>query len=180
MTPLCEIAKRHGTDKYVPHGYTPIYDRLLSGRAAAVQKVLEVGIGKGKSLRMWEEFFPHARIIGIDIKPELLINAGRIESLLGDQSDKQQTRQIASELGGNFDLIVDDGSHDPLLQVSALETLLPFLADGGLYAIEDIRYWVDEVVEAIPAGYGWEAYEGGKRLPSGRGEVLMIIRKCST
>ncbi len=178
MTPLCEIAKRHGTDKYLPHRYTPIYDRLLGWRANAIQTVLEVGIAKGKSLRTWEEFFPNARIIGIDISPQWLIKVGRIESWLGNQADQKQIQQLAAKLGGNFDLIIDDGSHDPRLQVSALGALLPFLAADGIYAIEDIRYRVDQIVDAIPAGYGWEAYEGDKRAPSGRGEVLMIIRKC--
>lgn len=178
MTPLCEIARRHGTDKFHYHRYTPIYHRLLSGRANAIQKVLEIGIAEGRSLRMWEEFFPNARIIGVDINPKWLVNAGRIESRCGDQSDTQQMERLAAELGGNFDLIVDDGSHDPRLQTSALNALLPFLAVGGLYAIEDIRYRVDQVVDAIPAGYGWEAYEGERRAASGRGEVLMIIHKC--
>lgn len=180
MTPLCEIAKEYGTDKYLPHGYTPIYFRLLADRASSIRSLLEIGIGKGRSLRMWEEFLPIAAIVGIDIDPDLLINAGRIGSYAADQSDEREMKQLVGSFQDLPDVIIDDGSHDPKNQVAAMTALLPFLAIDGLYFIEDVRYRIDAIVESIPTGFGWEAYEGGKRLASGRGEVLMVIRRCST
>jgi hypothetical protein len=48
------------------------------------------------------------------------------------------TGTAITELGGNFDLIIDDADHVPAHQISAALTLLPFLAPGGTYVIEDV------------------------------------------
>src|SRR4051812_49072919 len=100
MTPLCEIAKKFNCDKFKPHHYTPVYYRLLSDRIEQTSRVLEVGIGKGRSVRMWEQFFPNAAIYGIDIQPDYLVNAGRIKSYAGDQANERQMNDIATVIGG--------------------------------------------------------------------------------
>lgn len=182
MTPLCMLAKKYGADKYRSHNYTPIYYRLLGERAATIERVLEIGIGKGRGLRMWRDFFPAAQIVGVDIDASLLIDEERITSFVADQSNPAE--MAAATKQGPFDVIVDDGSHDPRNQVAAMRITLPFLAGNGFYFIEDIRYLVDVIVQAIPVGFRWEAYEGEKRLTAGlrkgRAEVLMAIRHCST
>ena len=47
------------------------------------------------------------------------------------------------QTGGNFTVIIDDGSHLPSHQLLSLETLWPSLAPGGLYIVEDVEtsYW---------------------------------------
>jgi hypothetical protein len=177
MTPLCNIAAQFQTDKLTPHNYTPVYFRLL--RDKNVRRLLEVGIGKkARSLRMWEAFLPEAEIFGIDKRPEYLRNQGRIQSFAADQANHEQMTKLATDLGGNFDVIIDDGAHDPERQLACLSALLPFLAKDGIYFIEDIIYDdVSPLVGALPRGFSHEFYEGEKIVAAtGRGERLMIVR----
>lgn len=138
MTPLCELAEKYGTDKFSKHRYTPVYFKLLSECRESVRRVLEIGIKRGASLRMWEEFFPFAEIIGIDIKTKNLINEGRIKSFHGDQSNEKEMRKFG-KAHGPFDLIVDDGKHKAKFQLPAAMALLPCLSPSGTYVIEDVR-----------------------------------------
>ena len=148
MTPLCELARHHGTDKggwHQTHGqfchdYTPVYHRLLGHRRAEVWRVLEVGVHYGRSLRMWADYLPNATIIGLDIHEPHLFTEGRIRCYWADQGRPETLRaSVASAGGGMFDLVVDDGSHHPDHQAITATALLPYLAPGGLYVIEDFN-----------------------------------------
>jgi len=87
---------------------------------------------------MWEEYFPEAEVYAMDIKPDILINEGRIKSFWFDQSDART--YPLEQLGSNFDFIVEDGSHNREHQLVALKTLVPLLAPGGIYIAEDCGY----------------------------------------
>lgn len=151
MTILCELADKHQTDKGgrsttyggVPgdtcHNYTPAYHAMFGDRRESVRRVLEVGVNAGSSLRMWEEYFPNAKIVGLDIRREVLFTAGRVECHYADQSSRQSLlAAVAAAGGGPFDLIIDDGSHEDAHQIVTAETLMPLLATGGAFVIEDI------------------------------------------
>lgn len=149
MTRLCELAEKWRTDKVksILHDYTSFYHELLSGRT--IRKMLEIGIGNpplmahcsnyetGASLFMWEEYLPEAEIYAMDILPEVMINQGRIKSAVVDQSNAADLVEFGKHVG-SFDFIVDDGSHDPLHQIISANALVPFLAPGGVYVIEDV------------------------------------------
>jgi hypothetical protein len=149
-TRLCELALKYRSDKcpQLKHGYTPFYNELLS--KMKVRRLLEIGIGTpdimnfvhsyrtGASLFMWQEFLPEAEIFGLDIRPDALINEGRIHSYLCDQSNLTSLRVARGILGGNFDFICDDGSHIADHQVLTANEFIPMLAPGGVYVIEDV------------------------------------------
>ena len=145
MTPLCELAQKYGTDKFP--WYTPFYHLLLARRRRDVRRVLEIGIGTpeamkhvpgykpGASLRMWRDYFRNAVIVGVDKDPSAMFSADRILTLEADQSN-----DLADVVPGHdFDLIVDDGSHDPHHQIATFNALFPRLAPGGIYIIEDVN-----------------------------------------
>lgn len=199
MTLLCDLAAKYGTDKAWPHRYTPVYHEILAPRVESVRRVLEIGIcvtrdiknGRtGASLFMWEEFFPNAQIYGIDIDRASMVNKGRISSYWGDQGDEASLHVAVEGMGGpGFDVIVDDGSHDPVLQLAAARTMLPMLNVGGTYFIEDIYVDPKRISDALPPGFETRVYEGGKLLPEGfgrrdfggppAGEQLMIVEHAS-
>jgi hypothetical protein len=150
-TELCKIGAKYKTDKTpsVGHGYTPFYHSLLAGKR--VKRVLEIGIGGGPvsmshipdytigaSLFMWEEFFPEAEIFALEINSDTLVNTGRIKSYVCDQSDEKSLRDAITKIGPGFDLIIDDGSHNPKHQILTANILVPMLNPGGLYIIEDV------------------------------------------
>jgi trans-aconitate methyltransferase len=153
MTRLCELAVKHETDKSPErHNYTPIYSYFLQNRV--VKRMLEVGIGDGQSLRMWEEYFPNAEIWGADHEVHKLINVNRIHSVLCDQRSEDDLRRIE----GPFDFIVDDASHHPDHQITSARIWVPLLSPNGLYIIEDISFahrlaTLSRVVEMFPKEY---------------------------
>src|SRR5215203_706034 len=69
MTYLCDLAEKYGTDKGPSgHNYTPYYEEYLQHRRFRALTLLELGVWKGASLRMWRDYFPSATIVGIDNK----------------------------------------------------------------------------------------------------------------
>jgi hypothetical protein len=64
-TELCEIGKKHKTDKQW-HGYTKVYYEIMKELKDENINFLEIGIYFGASLRMWHEFFKKGKIYGID------------------------------------------------------------------------------------------------------------------
>ena len=152
---LTELAKKYSSDKLFRHGYLPHYERLLATRN--VQRLLEVGIGykdlmqpflpegieycHGSSLKMWSEYWPEAEIWACDIREDTLINEGNIHSVLCDQSSGRSLAEMVMAstdvLKHKFDVIIDDGSHQLEHQKLTASVLLPRLAHGGVYIIED-------------------------------------------
>jgi hypothetical protein len=151
-TELCALALKYRSDKCpeILHGYTPYYHSLFKNNREEVRKVLEIGIGTpstmqvdgykaGASLFMWKDYFPKAMIYGVDILDEAMVNEFRIQSYKCDQSKREELIELAKKLGGNFDLIIDDGSHNPKDQMLTALVLIPLLKPGGYYVIEDAR-----------------------------------------
>ncbi len=76
---LCKIGNRTQTDK-PGNGYTRIYYELLKSRKFDKIHFFEIGVYKGASLKMWEEFFPNGIIYGIDngrLLPNSKIKVGK-------------------------------------------------------------------------------------------------------
>jgi hypothetical protein len=143
---LKPIAAKYGSDKCTWHSYGRIYDQLFAN--ATVRKMLEIGIGykgllaesyeNGASLRMWAEYFPDSEIYGLDIRPDALVNEGRIHSFQCDQGKINSLLAAREAIGDGLDLIVDDGSHRPEHQILSAFALWPSIARGGRYVIEDV------------------------------------------
>jgi hypothetical protein len=145
IDPLTRLAIRHGTDKWLPHSYTPIYHGHFAHLRDKPVRLLEIGIGGcdslrlgGLSLQMWADYFPRAVIIGIDIFEKQIAPHPRIKTLVGSQDDPVFLREVIAA-HAPFDIIVDDGSHRPKHVAASFEVLFPSLSDGGFYAIEDVQ-----------------------------------------
>lgn len=140
-TPLCKIALRYRCDKCPKRGkhtYTPYYYSLLKGKRYSIKKVLEIGIGKKASIKMWRDFFPNAHIYGADYRQEWLFKSDRIDSILCDQRRKPHLLSLIDKTGSDIDLVIDDGSHRPRDQVFSCLTLMPLLKKDAIYVIEDV------------------------------------------
>ncbi|HTZ69708.1 MAG TPA: CmcI family methyltransferase, partial [Acetobacteraceae bacterium] len=111
--------------------------------------ILEVGIGGyadplsgGGSLRMWHDYFPKARIFGLDLHAKSFHIADRVRLYQGSQTDAALLRKIDRDAGG-FDIIIDDGSHINEHVIATFNIMFPLLKMGGLYVVEDMQtsYW---------------------------------------
>jgi cephalosporin hydroxylase len=145
-TELCRIAARHDTDKGVD--FTSVYHSLLSHVREAPLRLLEIGLYNGGSLRMWREYLPNATLHGIDVDRRTLAYELEIPGTkvrLVDQADARALRAFVDELGGSYDVIVDDGGHTMEQQIVSFEVLFPHVVSGGIYVIEDLgtSYFVE-------------------------------------
>lgn len=137
---LTELAAKYGTDK-LEHGYIPFYEKHLPKDP---KRILEIGVKEGKSLAMWAEFFPNAEVHGLDLYAEPNIDEVRSWLLAedkpfnniclhqGNQCDWLLLEQLRKF---EFDVIIDDGSHN------SRDQLMTFfgLFNGKHYFIEDIH-----------------------------------------
>ncbi len=127
--------ERHGSDK-AQHGYAEFYARLLP---ESPRSILEIGVKDGASIRAWRELFPDAAIMGLDLFMEFPIpkdtGASFIKANQCDWLALERLREF------NFDVIIDDGSHN------ARDQMISFfgLAHKGChYFIEDAHCNFDE------------------------------------
>jgi len=130
-------------DEYKPskrnHDYLRWYDLQFSPLRQSARKVVEVGVETDRSIRMWEEYFPNAEIIGLDIAPHCKkFEGGRRRIFIGDQSNPGFLASVVAETGGEFDVVIDDGLHTPRSMMLTFAGLFPALKRGGVYALEDI------------------------------------------
>ena len=137
---LDEIGLMQGTDKAsTGHNYLTFLEPYFAPLRDQPLRVLEIGVHRGASLRTWAEYFPNAKIVGVDILPWCKrYEADRVVVELADQSNIEHLTPIAVE-HGPFDIIVEDGSHMWDHQVTTLRTLFPFLKSGGFYVAEDLQ-----------------------------------------
>lgn len=128
--------------KYLPtkraHNYLAYYWLHLRDIRFDVRTVLEIGVQSDRSIRMWEEFFPNATIVGVDVDPSCRqFEGGRRRISIGDQGDRAFLQRVIQESGRAFDVIIDDGSHRVDHQLTTFEVMFPAMSEHGIYVIED-------------------------------------------
>lgn len=135
-------SKKFGIVRKLENYYAE-YDFNFAGLQGKSLKILEIGIQRGGSLAMWQEYFPHASITGIDIDPSCAqFEQHGVSVHIGSQEDSEFLRSVEKN-DGPFDIVIDDGGHTMKQQITTFHTLFPLLNENGIYVIEDIRtsYW---------------------------------------
>jgi len=181
---LEELAKKYSSDKYYAHSYIPFYESVFMGIERGVKQVLEIGIGyedmmkpfvpeyvEGSSLKMWRDYFPNATIYGMDDNSKAmdgLQGLERVRTYIGDQGKILDLLELVSISGGEFDVVIDDGSHETKDQIITYKTLEPYMRRGGVYVVEDVRE--PEVVKRAIDGV---VYRFMKRPD----DVLVVVRR---
>jgi len=131
--------KGKATDKYWVHRYTPIYDKLFNDYRRKKIKILEIGVLRGASLRLWHNAFPRASIYGLDKNmtfwKEMTKDLKRVKVYVGKQEDIKLLDKIKSQ--HQFEIIIDDCGHSPESQLLSFKHLWPTLKTYGYYVIED-------------------------------------------
>lgn len=142
----------HGSDKATTHDYHRIYGFLLPD-FPAVHKILEIGLGStdktivsnmgkggtpGASVRALRDCYPNAEVIGLEFDSEILFRENRISTYFVDQTRPDTFSRLNEVVGGEFDLMIDDGLHAPHANIFSLAFFLPRLRVGGFAVIEDI------------------------------------------
>ena len=146
------------SDKISHHGYHRFYPWFLNHLRGQNINVLEIGIDKAQSLKLWKGYFSSVNLHGIDIdEKEFIDPAVTLHKI--DQSDAKQLNQFVATVGIKFDVILDDGSHVPEHQILTINKLWDLVKPGGIYIIEDIEtsYWKKSHIY----GYRFNAHKRG-------------------
>ena len=118
--------------------YFQVYEKIFSHYRNKKIKFVEIGVANGGSLFMWKKYFgKKAKIIGIDLNPKAKkLEKNGFKIYIGNQSDKKFWKNFYKK-EGKVDLILDDGGHKNLQQISTVHHSLPYIKDGGKIVVED-------------------------------------------
>ncbi len=161
---------------YKPRSLLDQYDAFLAQRPEfAPQRILEIGIWDGGSAALWFDLFRPHKHVAIDLIARgdseyftrfLEAHAAEqsLRTLWGvDQADEARLRAIVrDEFDGLLDLVIDDASHIYQPTLASFETLLPLVAPGGLYIVEDWAW--EHWTEFQTLDHIWAAEESLTRL----------------
>lgn len=165
------LDQRAGLPIHKWHHYFDVYERHFAAYRGRPITMIEIGVYRGGSLRMWRDYFaPGSRIIGLDIDPACADFAdGRISVFIGDQADPAFLRRVLAETGPP-DIVLDDGGHDMRQQIISFDTLYPAMRTPGVYLVEDAvtslwggdsadtwdgRTFLDHAFASCVALHGW-------------------------
>lgn len=106
---------------------------------------LEVGVLRGASICLWNEYFNEPNIIGLDIvdhtyenpEYETLKNTFYNTKIVYRDAYSKQT----ADCFDLFDIILDDGSHTLQDQIKFIQLYSNKLKEGGVLIIEDIQQY---------------------------------------
>lgn len=155
---LSEIVNNERTDKNTRHSYLGLYQELLVDKKETAKRVLEVGIDRGGSIKLWRDFFTNATVYGIDIIPidniwdELKKLNNIIVYVSTDAYDEMFFKSTFLDEGIKFDFMLDDGPHTIESMIQFIRLYSHLLTEDGILIIEDVQeiFWLDILRNYVP------------------------------
>lgn len=161
---LCNIVDNTRTDKNAGasgsygHSYLDLYESLLNCKKYTAKNVLEIGIDKGGSIKLWYDYFPNAKIHGLDIKHNQTVidEFQHIERVVlhtnVDAYDEAFFTENLLNKETRFDVLLDDGPHTLDSMKTFIKMYLSVLKDNGILIIEDVQDvgWFEQLIECVP------------------------------
>lgn len=164
---LSELCEKYGSDKgfikinidkkpfnWHPHTYTTYYHSIFNLSRENIKYVFECGLGTnnpnlksnmtengipGASHRVWRDYFFNAQIYGGDIDKKVLFEEDRIKTFYVDQLDTNSIKSMWKTIEvENFDIIIDDGLHEPEANYNFFINSFHKLKKNGIFVIEDV------------------------------------------
>jgi hypothetical protein len=155
---LLEIIDNTRTDKNTSHSYLSLYQKILEKKKDTAKNILEIGIQRGGSIKLWHDYFVNATIYGLDTMNEETVwdeikNNDRITLYCSHDAyntDKFKTTFLDKDI--KFDLLLDDGPHTLESMKTFIKLYSQIMADDGLLIIEDVQNWnwIDKLKEVVP------------------------------
>jgi hypothetical protein len=136
---LDKIVCNRFTDKNTIHSYLETYEKVLKDKYLSCKNVLEIGIQRGGSIKLWNDYFINANIYGIDIDdgPKFLEEFKRVKCLKMNAYSKDSIDYFSNK-NIKFDFIIDDGPHTLESMIFTLIHYSKLLTPTGILIIEDI------------------------------------------
>ena len=155
---LEELVDNSRTDKNTIHSYLPLYQKLLRKKRKTAKNVLEVGISRGGSIKLWHDFFTNAKIYGLDtINSYEVWNAikNKDRIILHTYTDAYNIEIFTSNfLNKNikFDFMLDDGPHTLESMIQFIKLYSQIMTPDGILIIEDVQSWdwISILISEVP------------------------------
>ncbi len=161
----------HHSDKGTHHSYIDVYEELLKPYRNSYTCLLEIGVNYGYSMLTWQKYFTDGYFYGIDFQ-NIAKHRNGFNYIVENINN---TNSILNGIGdAEFDIIIDDGSHNINDQLHALKILYPRLKSGGIYVVEDIEN-IDDTKQLFD-DYKPEIYDN-RKVKNRSDDVLVIIKK---
>lgn len=134
--------KEYATDKDTTHTYLEVYDEVFKPYQNKRNRLLEIGVNGGGSINLWIDYFADVQIYGLEINNleclhEMNKEYDNVDIKMDVDAYSDSTlNQFEDE---SFDIILDDGSHQPTHQCYVLNRWMEKLVSGGLMIVEDIQ-----------------------------------------
>lgn len=130
------VDTKKGTDKNTSHSYGSVYSALFKDLKEKPINLLEIGFDCGASLLAYADYFKYGSIHGLDIEDHRLQEVKehpRIRTHIGDALKDKNIYKL------QYDLIIEDASHEVHHQIQHFFDFAPYVKPGGLYIIEDVN-----------------------------------------
>lgn len=133
--------KIDGQEKIIKtHNYTILYEKYFKKIRNREIKILELGSHEGRGLASLYYYFPNSKLCGANINPfQMCYHAKRMDEIYIDVSSKKILKNFNKYFDKEFDIIIDDASHNLKDILQTLPMLFKNLKAGGFYVIEDIN-----------------------------------------
>jgi hypothetical protein len=154
---LLDLVDNSRTDKNTCHSYLDLYQELLKNKRETAKNVLEIGVHKGGSIKLWYDYFPNANIYGLDILKikdiwSEIRNKDRI--MLGCFDAYKEDFVTNHFLNKNikFDFMLDDGPHTLESMKKFIQLYTQLMTDNGILIIESLQSfeWIEILKNEVP------------------------------
>lgn len=154
---LSALADNSRTDKNTTHSYLDLYQSLLSSKKFSAKTVLEIGIHRGGSTKLWYDFFPNATIHALDIldKNDLPADLEKDRIILypsTDAYDETFFKKTFLDKNVKCDFMLDDGPHTLETMKEFIRLYSQLMTEDGILIIEDVQSidWLPELAKVVP------------------------------
>jgi len=159
------------TDKGKEHSYLDVYTKLFHPFKDKDINVIEIGIYFGGSIRLFEEWFKRAAIIGYDVTFEFIRVPFKSQKILKNVNDfnLDEFKEFPPHI------IIDDASHLIKDQMRTIEICYPQIQEGGMLIIEDVQDIMHNKAKFDSLGIPYELYD--LRLNKNREDDILVVFK---
>jgi hypothetical protein len=175
---LDDIGVRHGSElSSLSRDVLRLWERFLAPLRGQSFDLLQIGVGNGASVRTWREWFPEARLVGLD--PRRLVLDPPIAGCTlaqGNPTDLGALQPLLRDF--RFRLIVDDGSHHPDDQVLTFQLLFPWLEPDSVYI--GVGFDESTILATDQPGQEQPRPEKAKGRSTGAGDLERATRSRET
>ena len=128
------------------HGYSIYYEKKLEAYKNKNLNILEIGSYAGASAAAFTKYFPQSKVYCFDVNiSNFKYESEKINVFGIDINNKKKVLKTLNKIFSEqnftqFDLIIDDGSHNLSDILISLKFFFKYVKNKGLYIIEDFKH----------------------------------------